>query len=92
MSEEISNKQSNLDRLADFTDRQLIDFYHRNGLIEADDMRSYSREDVLKLVRGAYWQGARDIRADNDGAMRRAAADYRAREQGTAGAASGDKL
>jgi hypothetical protein len=60
------------DALRDFTDVQLIGFFQEFGILCSDD-ELFSREQLLRLVRAAYWQGVTDHAGDLDGRLESAA-------------------
>ena len=73
MIENIKDPRTSLEQAGDLTDQQLFDFYHRNGLIEAREGTTYSREAVMNIARNAYWLGAADRAKDPEGTARVAA-------------------
>ena len=62
-------------RLLDYTDARLLDFLHASGILLASQDHRFSRDDILKVARKAYWIGVED-RAENPEAVARVTADF----------------
>ncbi len=77
MSKEIKDPRTALEQSVDLIDQRLIDFYHRNYLIEAREGTTYSLEDVFDIARNAYLFGVADRGKDPEGTARVADEVYR---------------
>jgi hypothetical protein len=75
MAHEAPDSRTPKERLADIVDSKLFDLYHKAGLIEASHDSTLSHNQVLVLLRAAYWRGVTDFDRDQS-EMRRIAADH----------------
>jgi hypothetical protein len=56
----LADRRDPVVRAWDHTDARLTDLFHALGLLTADDQAGFTRDDVLKLARAAYWRGVVD--------------------------------
>ena len=67
MTESSADPRTPREQALDMTDSRLFDFFQEHSLIEAGDDTTYSREEVIGLVRAAFVEGADQQRTDPQG-------------------------
>lgn len=60
MAEIDDDHDGTYDQLADETDARLIELYQETGLLTAEADEEFSVEEVVRLMRAAYWAGVVD--------------------------------